>query len=136
MIPCASIIRKSGDTATIIPSTNPRTAPYPVTLPSNAPTAAQRMNQSGYRRSMFIGDRLPDHTDEARRLLYAKALRSQLDIRSQAAWGRVMASIDRTYPPNFRFNHWLTEVGCHKGVPAKWLIAIVLTGLLLVSSLG
>lgn len=68
-------------------------------------------------------------------LLHARALRSQLDIQSRASWDRVMANINRAYPPTFRFNHWLTGVGCHKEVSAKWLIAFAFAGLLLASSL-
>jgi hypothetical protein len=68
-------------------------------------------------------------------LLHSRALRSELDSQSKASWDRVMADIDRAYPPTFRFNHWLTQLGCNKEVSAKWLIAFALAGLLLALSL-
>lgn len=68
-------------------------------------------------------------------LLHSRALRSELNSQVRASWDRVMTDIDRAYPPTFRFNHWLTELGCNKEVSAKWLIAFALACLLLASSL-
>jgi len=68
-------------------------------------------------------------------MLHSRALQFELDSQSRASWDRVMADIDRAYPPTFKFNHWLTKLGCNKEVSAKWLIVFALAGLLLASSL-
>lgn len=61
-------------------------------------------------------------------LLDVRALRRELDGPGRAAWDRVMADIDRAYPPTFRFNHWLARRG---GREVGWF-ALGLAGLLLI----
>lgn len=67
-------------------------------------------------------------------LMQSSALRSGLDSQGKTAWDRVMADINRAYPPNFRFNHWLAQAGGSAWLPrpvARWVIAFALAGLLL-----
>lgn len=69
-------------------------------------------------------------------LLRSANLRSKLTPKNKASWDRVMADINRTYPPNFRFNHWLARFDCNLEWPRSvsgWRVALGwVVGLLLV----
>ena len=67
-------------------------------------------------------------------LVHSRALRSELDSQTKASWDRVMNDINRAYPPTFRFNHWLAQLGSGTWQPSpftKWFITLALAGLLL-----
>lgn len=62
-------------------------------------------------------------------LVDCRALRRTLDDPGRAAWDRVMADIDRAFPPTFRFNYWLAQPGRRRR--AGWWLALGLAGLVL-----
>lgn len=96
-----------------------------------------------------------NHPDEADRLLAAVAagatsteilgsvgvillrsgnLRPELTSQSKASWDRVMADINRAYPPNFRFNHWLAQVDRDLAWPSSisgWIIVVASAGIII-----
>lgn len=68
-------------------------------------------------------------------LLRAGNLRSELTRQNKTSWDRVMVDINRAYPPNFRFNHWLARLDRSVEWPRSisgWLIVFASAGMLLV----